>query len=116
MLVQCLRGTIWDVVVDIRPTSPNFRKWEANVLDDLKLYQRFIPPGFAHGFCVMSEVADVYFRTSHYFDPEQERCIRWNDPDIAVAWPNDPVLISDRDADAPLLRDLEMELRGTSET
>lgn len=105
-VVRCARGAILDVVVDIRRGSPTFGKWEALLLDEEKMQQLFIPIGFAHGFYVLSEVADVLYLCSTYYVPELERSLRWNDPDIAIAWPDDEVTISQRDAQAPLFRDL----------
>lgn len=105
-LVSCLQGKIWDVAVDIRPHSPTFGKWEAVELDDEKYNQLFIPVGFAHGYCVLSPTAKVFYKVSSIYDPTQERSIRWNDPDIAVQWPISAPLLSDRDQKSPFFKEL----------
>jgi dTDP-4-dehydrorhamnose 3,5-epimerase len=102
-LVRCLRGRIWDVAVDLRRDSPTYRHWEGHELDDERHRQLFVPAGFGHGFCVLSEVADVAYKLSSYYDPATEAGIAWDDPDVGVEWPiADPVL-SDRDRSAPRL-------------
>lgn len=105
-LVSCLQGKIWDVAVDIRPNSPTFGKWEAVELDDEQHNQLFIPVGFAHGYCVLSPTAKVFYKVSSIYDPTQERSIRWNDPDIAIQWPIATPLLSDRDQTSPFLKEL----------
>jgi dTDP-4-dehydrorhamnose 3,5-epimerase len=110
-LVRCARGAIVDVVVDIRRESPTFGEWEPFELDDERLLQLFVPIGFAHGFCVTSEIADVVYKCSSYYDGGLERGIRYDDPDVGIAWPEGLQLRpSQRDAEAPLLRDIELEL------
>jgi dTDP-4-dehydrorhamnose 3,5-epimerase len=105
-LVRCARGLIFDVAVDLRPDSPTYRRWEGYELDDVEHRQLFIPDGFAHGFCVLSDEADVIYRVSSYYDPELESGVAWDDPEIAVHWPiADPVL-SERDRGAPRLTEL----------
>jgi len=109
-LVRCPRGRIFDVAVDLRPGSPTYRRWEGYELDDVDHRQLFIPEGFGHGFCVLSDTADVLYRLSSYYDPELEAGIAWDDPEIAVDWPiRDPVL-SDRDRSAPRLAEVEDSL------
>jgi dTDP-4-dehydrorhamnose 3,5-epimerase len=111
-LVRCARGEVFDVVVDVRPDSPTFGEWEGFELDDDEGLQVYCPIGFAHGFCVTSETADVVYKCSSYYDPEAERSIVWNDPDIGVEWPADlDLAASDRDAAAPTLEELRPELR-----
>ena len=106
-LVRCPKGRIFDVAVDLRPDSPTYKRWEGYELDDVDHRQLFIPDGFGHGFCVLSESADVLYRVSSYYDPELESGIAWDDPEIAVDWPvRDPVL-SDRDRSAPRLAEVE---------
>jgi dTDP-4-dehydrorhamnose 3,5-epimerase len=106
-LVRCARGRIFDVAVDLRPDSPNYKRWEGYELDDVDHRQLLIPAGFGHGFCVLSDTADVIYRVSSYYDPELEWGVAWDDPEIAVDWPvRDPVL-SDRDRGAPRLADVE---------
>lgn len=110
-LVGCARGAILDVVVDIRRGSPTFGEWEAFELTDENLHKVYCPIGFAHGFCVVSEQADVMYKQSRYYDEGLERGIAYNDPDVAIAWPKDLTLVpSQRDANAPPLRDIEQDL------
>jgi dTDP-4-dehydrorhamnose 3,5-epimerase len=110
-LVRCVRGSIVDVLVDIRRGSPAFGRWEAFVLDDVDHHQVYCPDGFAHGFCVLSEVADVAYKTSTYYDPELEGGFAFNDPDVAIEWPAEVELIaSQRDRSAPSLAELASAL------
>lgn len=109
-LVRCVRGEMVDVLVDIRKGSPAFGQWEAFTLSDENLHQLYCPDGFAHGFCVMSEVADVVYKCSTYYDPSAEAGISYRDPDIGIEWPDLELTPSDRDAAAPLLKDVEGEL------
>ncbi len=106
-LVRCSSGAIFDVVVDLRVGSPTFAQWEAHELSDENLQVLYIPHGFGHGFCVLSDVADVLYRQSAYYDPALEAEIAFRDPDLAIAWPDDLELqASRRDQEAPLLRDV----------
>jgi dTDP-4-dehydrorhamnose 3,5-epimerase len=110
-LVRCARGGILDVIVDIRPDSPQFGKWEAFPLDDEAHHQLYVPDGFAHGFCVTSELADVVYKVSTYYDPASEGGFRFDDPQVGIEWPADlEVEVSARDREAPLLS--ELGLRG----
>jgi dTDP-4-dehydrorhamnose 3,5-epimerase len=109
-LVRCTRGEVVDVLVDIRKGSPTFGEWEAFTLDDESLRHLYCPDGFAHGFCVTSEIADVIYKCSAYYDPKAESGIAYNDPDIGIEWPDVELIPSDRDASAPLLKDVESEL------
>jgi dTDP-4-dehydrorhamnose 3,5-epimerase len=110
-LVRCARGTIFDVVVDLRTASPTYGEWEGVELDDASARQIYIPIGFAHGFCVLSEIADVTYKCSTYYDPAVERGFRYDDPEVGIAWPQDlPLLVSQRDVDAPPLREVSGEL------
>jgi dTDP-4-dehydrorhamnose 3,5-epimerase len=110
-LVRCGRGAILDVLVDIRRGSPTFGEWEAFELTDGNLHQLYCPIGFAHGFCVLSDTADVLYKQSAYYDPEIESGFAYDDPDVAIAWPAGIELKpSQRDATAPLLREIEAEL------
>ena len=86
-LVRCARGTIWDVVVDIRPDSPTYRRWLGVTLDDQKNEQLYVPAGFAHGFCVLSAEADVTYKVSTYYDASIETGFSWADPSIGITWP-----------------------------
>jgi dTDP-4-dehydrorhamnose 3,5-epimerase len=106
-LIRCARGAILDVAVDIRPGSPSFGRWEAVELDDESHRQFYVPDGFAHGFCVLSEVADVVYKVSSYYDPAAESGFRFDDPEVGIEWPSDiELLTSERDRRAPLLREL----------
>src|SRR3954454_25215548 len=110
-LVRCGRGAILDVVVDIRKGSPTYGQWEAFELNDQNLRQLYCPIGFAHGFCVTGAVADVMYKCDAYYDESIERGIKYDDPDIGVKWPESVELIpSERDANAPRLRDIQDEL------
>ena len=115
-LVRCGRGAIVDVVVDLRRGSPTFGQWESFELTDENLHQIYVPIGFAHGFCVLSEVADVLYKQAPYYDGSIERGIAYDDPDVGIAWPDGIELIpSQRDATAPRLRDVADELPFTYE-
>ena len=109
-LVRCVRGAVLDVVVDIRRESPTFGRWEAHVLDDERHLQFFIPVGFAHGFCVLSEWADVIYKCSSYYDPAVERAIAYDDPELGIEWPALDLVVSERDRAAPRLAELHHEL------
>jgi dTDP-4-dehydrorhamnose 3,5-epimerase len=109
-LVRSSRGEVVDVLVDIRRGSPTFGEWEAFTLDDENLRHLYVPNGFAHGFCVTSEVADVVYKCSSYYDPSAERGIAYNDPDVGIEWPDVELIPSERDANAPLLKDVEGDL------
>ena len=106
-LVRCARGQICDVLVDIRPDSPAFGRWEAFELNDENHHQLYCPDGFAHGFCVISDVADVVYRCSAYYDPARESGFRFDDPEVGIAWPEIELSTSERDSHAPLLRELQ---------
>jgi dTDP-4-dehydrorhamnose 3,5-epimerase len=106
-LLRCPRGAILDVLVDIRPGSPAFGRWEAFELNDETHRQLFAPDGFAHGFCVLSDVADVIYKCSAYYDARSESGFRFDDPEVGIEWPADIELqTSARDRDAPLLSEL----------
>jgi dTDP-4-dehydrorhamnose 3,5-epimerase len=110
-LLRCARGRILDVLVDIRRGSPSFGEWEAFELSDENLHQVYCPIGFAHGFCVLSEQADVMYKQTSYYAAPLERGIAYDDPDVAIAWPQELELKpSERDASAPLLKEIEPEL------
>jgi len=109
-LVRCLRGKIWDVAVDLRRDSPTYGKWEGYELDDESHRQLLVPVGFAHGFCVLSEIADVHYKLSSYYDPATEAGIAWDDPDVGVEWPITDPQLSERDKTAPRLSEIADEL------
>ncbi len=109
-LVRCARGSILDVVVDLRRGSPTFGEWEAHQLDDERMRQLYVPIGFAHGFCVTSELADVVYKCSTYYDSEVERGFAYDDPDVGIEWPAFELSVSQRDTSAPRLAELADEL------
>lgn len=105
-LISCVQGKIWDVAVDIRPDSPTFGKWEGVELDDQTHKQLFIPIGFAHGYCVLSDTALVHYKVSSVYNPKTECSIRWNDPSFGIHWPvHDPIL-SLRDQQSPFFSEV----------
>ena len=111
-LVRCARGRILDVAVDLRRGSPTYAQWEAVELDDESMRELYLPVGFAHGFIVLSEVADVLYKQTAYYDAAVERGIAFDDPDIGIEWPlaSEEMIVSDRDSKAPHLRDIADEL------
>ena len=110
-LVRCARGSIYDVLVDLRRGSPTFGQWEGFELNDESHHQLYCPDGFAHGFCVLSEVADVVYMTSAYYDPSLESGFAYDDPAVGIEWPEGVELIaSARDAAAPSLAEITESL------
>ena len=111
-IVRCARGEIWDVLVDLRRGSPTYGNWEGFVLSDENLRMLYCPPGFGHGFCVLSNVADVTYLLDAYYDPATEREISPLDPAIGIDWPLPPgeIQVSDRDRQAPALAEIAGEL------
>ena len=107
-LVRCTRGTIFDVAVDIRRGSPHFGKWTGAELSEENRRMLWIPPGFAHGFAVRSETAEVIYKCTTLWDRDSDRSILWNDPDIAIGWGVPNPLISSKDASGSRLRDAEV--------
>lgn len=105
-LVSVLHGAVLDVAVDVRRSSPTFGKWEAVELNDTNHRQFFVPPGFAHGFLVLSDTAMFHYKCTEFYSPKDEVTIRWNDPSISVAWPVSTPLVSEKDAKAPFLKDI----------
>ncbi|WP_374622774.1 dTDP-4-dehydrorhamnose 3,5-epimerase [Pandoraea sp.] len=110
-LVRVLHGEIYDVAVDIRAGSPTYGKWVAEVLSAENKKQLWIPAGFAHGFVVTSETAEVLYKTTDYWAPQFERCIRWDDPTLAIPWPLDGItpIVSDKDRQGMLFADYKQE-------
>ena len=105
-LLRCVRGEIYDVIVDLRKSSPTFGKWEAVVLSDKNMNMIYVPKGFAHGFCVLSEEADVHYKVTDYYYPDLSKGLRWNDPDLKIKWPIlDPIILSVNDSKWPFLKD-----------
>jgi dTDP-4-dehydrorhamnose 3,5-epimerase len=108
-LVSVLRGEVFDVAVDLRRGSPTFGRWHGVRLSDANRLQLWVPRGFAHGFCVLSDEALVLYKCSGYYNPETEQTLLWNDPEIGIEWPvSDPVL-SEKDARGRRLRELPLE-------
>ena len=108
-LVRVVRGAVFDVAVDIRKTSPTFGQWVGAELSEDNYRQLWVPPGFAHGFVVLSETADFLYKTTDYYAPQFERCIAWDDPALAILWPVRTPRLSEKDAkgQAFLRADLE---------
>lgn len=102
-LVIPLRGTIFDVAVDIRPDSATYRQWAGEILRADSGQMLYIPPGFAHSFCVLSDAADVCYKVTAEYAPALERGVRWDDPTISITWPLDAPILSAKDAQLPLL-------------
>jgi dTDP-4-dehydrorhamnose 3,5-epimerase len=111
-LVRCARGRILDVAVDLRRGSPTYGRWEGVELDEQSMRELYVPVGFAHGFCVLSDVADVLYKQTAYYDGAVERGIAWNDPDVGIEWPlpTADLIVSARDAQAPQLSEIAAEL------
>lgn len=108
-LVRVTRGSVFDVAVDLRRNSPNFGKWVGVELSDDNHRQLWVPPGFGHGFVVLSESADFLYKTTDYYAPEHERCVIWNDPTIGIDWPLDgEPLLSAKDRDGKPLASAEV--------
>lgn len=110
-LIRCARGAIRDVVVDIRRSSPTFGEHEAFDLDDRSHHQLFVPVGFAHGFCVVSDEADVTYKVSSYYDPATEAGIAWDDPALGIEWPVEDPIVSERDRSNPSLAEFSERTR-----
>ena len=104
-LVRCVRGELFDVAVDIRRGSPAFGKWYGVKLTEENKAMLWVPPGFAHGFCALTDDAELVYKATDVYHPETDRGIRWNDPEIGIEWPIDEPSLSAKDAAAPLLRD-----------
>ena len=109
-LVRCPRGAILDVVVDLRRGSPTFGEWEGHELTDENARQLYVPSGFAHGFCVTSELADVVYKVSTYYDPSAEATLAYDDPDVGIEWPQIDLQLSERDRSAPRLAEVAESL------
>ena len=109
-LLRCIEGSIFDVAVDVREGSPTFGRWFGLELSAKNHRQLFVPAGFLHGFCVLSETAQVEYKCSDVYVPEDQVSVRWDDPDIGIEWPVDQPILSDKDKSAPLLKDLSHKL------
>ncbi len=109
-MVRVISGEVFDVAVDMRRSSPNFGRWTGQILSDQNKHQLWIPAGFAHGFLVLSDVADIEYKCTDYYVPEFERAIRWDDSEIGIEWPLSPgeqPCLSSKDATAPTLQNAE---------
>ena len=105
-LVRVTHGEVYDVAVDIRQGSPTFGQWHGTILSDENHRQYYVPPGFAHGFLVLSESADFFYKCTDYYYPEDEGAVAWNDPTLAIEWPLTEVSLSKKDSAAPCLADI----------
>ena len=96
-LVRVVRGEVYDVALDVRKGSPTFGQWESVILSEENKRQFWVPPGFAHGFLVLSDTADFEYKCTDYYDPSDEGCILWNDPELKIKWPTKKVIVSTKD-------------------
>ncbi len=106
-LVTVLRGEIFDVAVDIRKNSPTYGKWVSEILSEQNHKLLYIPEGFAHGYCVLSDEADIFYKVNQEYSPEYDSGIIWNDPEISIKWPIDKPIISEKDQILPLLKNAD---------
>lgn len=109
-LVRCTRGSILDVIADIRKDSPTFRQWVSLELTSTNMRQVYIPKGFAHGFVTLEDETEVQYKVDNYYSKENDRSIRYDDPDLGIAWTVEHPLLSDKDAHAPFLKDSDCNL------
>ncbi len=105
-LVRVVRGAVFDVAVDIRPGSATFGQWEGIILSEENKTQFWIPPGLAHGFAVLTDIADFEYKCTDYYTPKNEGCLLWNDPDVGIEWPDITPILSEKDRDGLLLKNL----------
>ena len=105
--MRVTKGTVLDVVVDLRSDSSTYKLWDSIILSEDNNYQFWIPPGFAHGFFVMSDFADFEYKCTDYYFPQDEYCLLWNDGEIGIEWPSLNPTISDKDRDGLLFREIE---------
>jgi dTDP-4-dehydrorhamnose 3,5-epimerase len=108
-IVTVMRGRIFDVAVDLRSGSPTFGRWYGVELSDEMRCQIYMPPGFAHGFCALSEFADLHYKVSRFYDHADEGGLSWSDPDVGIRWPIGSPTLSQRDSAYPTLRQLNRE-------
>ncbi|MDE8755037.1 dTDP-4-dehydrorhamnose 3,5-epimerase [Pectobacterium polaris] len=105
-LVRVVRGEVFDVAVDIRQNSPTYGMWEGVILSEENKTQFWLPPGLAHGFVVLSDIADFEYKCTDYYDPSDEGCLLWNDPDLGIEWPISTPQLSEKDKVGKLFKDL----------
>lgn len=105
-LVRVVRGEVYDVAVDVRPGSPSFGRWTGHALSANNKRQLFIPAGFAHGYCVLSDTAEMIYKCSDYYHPEDEGGLIWNDPQVGIDWPVEEPVLSEKDQRHPRLKDI----------
>lgn len=110
-LVRCLRGRIYDVAVDIRNGSPTFGNWFGVELADDNQLMLYVPEGFAHGYCALTDNAEVLYKTTSYWSPQHERTIRWDDPQIGIQWPISAPILSEKDLSAPFLASADINFK-----
>src|SRR5262249_27848216 len=103
-LISVLSGCVWDVAVDVDPASPTFRKWVGVDLSDTNHRQFYVPPGYAHGFCVVSDQAELFYKCTEFYRPDDEQGVAWNDTELKIHWPVREPVLSPRDASSPTLR------------
>ncbi len=99
-LVRCIRGSIWDVILDLRPTSATYGQWYGYTLTAENRTMMYVPKGFAHGFVTLESDSEILYFVSEFYSPEHERCVRWDDPSFKIRWPKQPKVISEKDAKA----------------
>jgi dTDP-4-dehydrorhamnose 3,5-epimerase len=109
-LVRVTQGRVFDVAVDIRKNSPSFGKYYSAILDNKNCYQLFMPPGIAHGFCVLSDFVDFEYKCTDYYSPQNEQGVHWNDPDISIDWPIENPILSIQDENLPFLSNISKNL------
>ena len=107
-LVRVVRGEVFDVAVDIRPNSPTYGKWEGVILSEENKKQFWSPPGLAHGFIVLSDIADFEYKCTDYYNPTGEGCLLWNDPQVGIQWPLSNPMLSEKDKAGKLLKELKV--------
>ncbi|HCM4285077.1 dTDP-4-dehydrorhamnose 3,5-epimerase [Klebsiella quasipneumoniae] len=107
-LVRVVRGEVFDVAVDIRPNSPTYGEWQGVILSEENKNQFWIPPGLAHGFLVLSDIADFEYKCTDYYNPGFEGCLIWNDPDVGIKWPELTPLLSEKDQCGKRLKELSL--------
>ena len=114
-LLTIIKGEIFDVAVDIRKNSPTYGKWVGEILSENNHNSLYIPEGFAHGFCVLSEEADVFYKVTQEYSPKDERGIIWNDPEIDITWPIDKPILQEKDSVLPILKNADNDFIFTKD-